>query len=91
MPLPAGDASLSSDQRVIKKVSRHLLGFLFLLFVVSFLDRINFGFAGLTMMKDLGLASTTGLIYASVLLVVGCAVALILPIPPSPRAPKSAT
>jgi ACS family 4-hydroxyphenylacetate permease-like MFS transporter len=43
---------------VIKKVSRHLLGFLFLLFVVSFLDRINIGFAGLTMMKDLGLTST---------------------------------
>jgi MFS transporter, ACS family, 4-hydroxyphenylacetate permease len=57
-PLPAVDAPLSPDQQVIKKVSRHLLGFLFLLFVVSFLDRINIGFAGLTMMKDLGLTST---------------------------------
>jgi MFS transporter, ACS family, 4-hydroxyphenylacetate permease len=43
---------------VTRKVSRHLLGFLFLLFLVSFLDRINIGFAGLTMMKDLGLTST---------------------------------
>ena len=49
---------MSSEQQVIKKISRHLLWFLFLLFVVSFLDRINIGFAGLTMMKDLGLTST---------------------------------
>ena len=40
------------------KVTRHLMWFLFLLFVVSFLDRINIGFAGLTMMKDLSLTST---------------------------------
>ena len=46
------------SQAVTRKVSRHLLGFLFLLFLVSFLDRINIGFAGLTMMKDLGLSST---------------------------------
>ena len=38
------------------KVSRHLLWFLFVLFFFSFLDRINIGFAGLTMMKDLGLS-----------------------------------
>jgi len=56
--LPAPGTTLTPDQQVIKKVSRHLLGFLFLLFVVSFLDRINIGFAGLTMMKDLGLTST---------------------------------
>lgn len=43
---------------VIAKVSRHLLWFLFVLFFFSFLDRINIGFAGLTMMKDLGLTST---------------------------------
>ncbi|WP_244223089.1 MFS transporter [Cupriavidus lacunae] len=50
--------SPAEAQRIIAKVSRHLLWFLFLLFVVSFLDRINIGFAGLTMMKDLGLTST---------------------------------
>ncbi|UVL76540.1 MFS transporter [Pseudomonas putida] len=42
----------------MRKVSRRLLGFLFLCFVLSFLDRINIGFAGLTMMGDLGLSST---------------------------------
>lgn len=55
--LQSADAAAQS-RLVIGKVSRHLLWFLFLLFVVSFLDRINIGFAGLTMMKDLGLTST---------------------------------
>jgi ACS family 4-hydroxyphenylacetate permease-like MFS transporter len=48
----------SAEQRVNGKVSKRLLWFIFLLFVFSFLDRINVGFAGLTMMKDLGLTST---------------------------------
>ena len=43
---------------VIAKVSKRLLWFLFICFVFSFLDRINIGFAGLTMMGDLGLSST---------------------------------
>jgi MFS transporter, ACS family, 4-hydroxyphenylacetate permease len=54
----AGQSHAAATEQVTRKVSRHLLGFLFLLFVVSFLDRINIGFAGLTMMKDLGLSST---------------------------------
>jgi len=60
-PFPHEDAARASNpaaHAATRKVSRHLLGFLFLLFVVSFLDRINIGFAGLTMMKDLGLTST---------------------------------
>jgi ACS family 4-hydroxyphenylacetate permease-like MFS transporter len=54
---PTRQDSIES-QRVVAKVSRHMLWFLFLLFVVSFLDRINIGFAGLTMMRDLGLSGT---------------------------------
>ncbi|QCR38305.1 4-hydroxyphenylacetate permease [Nissabacter sp. SGAir0207] len=46
------------EQQVIKKLFRRLITFLFVLFVFSFLDRINIGFAGLTMGKDLGLTST---------------------------------
>ncbi|WP_394777903.1 MFS transporter [Undibacterium sp.] len=46
------------ERRVMHKVSKRLLWFLFVLFVFSFLDRINIGFAGLTMIKDLGLSST---------------------------------
>jgi len=55
---PGAASPAATDEQVIRKVSRHLLWFLFLLFVVSFLDRINIGFAGLTMMKDLGLTGT---------------------------------
>src|SRR6266403_2113504 len=55
---PAASAQNADDRQIIAKVSRHLLWFLFLLFVTSFLDRINIGFAGLTMVKDLGLTST---------------------------------
>lgn len=57
-PSPA-DATLDPrQQRVIKKLFRRLITFLFILFVFSYLDRINIGFAGLTMGKDLGLTST---------------------------------
>lgn len=52
----AGPANSLQAQHVIGKVSRRLLWFLFILFFFSFLDRINIGFAGLTMMKDLGLS-----------------------------------
>lgn len=37
------------EQVVINKLFRRLIPFLFLLFIFSFLDRINIGFAGLTM------------------------------------------
>lgn len=36
------------EHRVINKLFRRLIVFLFILFVFSFLDRINIGFAGLT-------------------------------------------
>lgn len=53
-PLP--NEALERD--VVRKVSRRLLGFLFVLFLFSFLDRINVGFAALTMSQDLKLTST---------------------------------
>ncbi|MBE8349106.1 4-hydroxyphenylacetate permease, partial [Leptospira borgpetersenii serovar Ballum] len=49
----------AQQQSVINKLFRRLIPFLFLLFVFAFLDRINIGFAGLTMGKDLGLSATT--------------------------------
>ncbi|MFF7063719.1 MFS transporter [Pseudomonas sp. NPDC008258] len=57
-PLATITTTSSPRHAVMRKVSRRLLGFLFLCFVLSFLDRINIGFAGLTMMGDLGLSST---------------------------------
>jgi MFS transporter, ACS family, 4-hydroxyphenylacetate permease len=43
--------------QAIRKVSGRLLWFVFLLLVVSFMDRVNVAFAGLTMNKDLGLTA----------------------------------
>jgi len=57
-PSPADVTLDPRQQRVIKKLFRRLITFLFILFVFSYLDRINIGFAGLTMGKDLGLTST---------------------------------
>ncbi|AYN29437.1 4-hydroxyphenylacetate permease [Buttiauxella sp. 3AFRM03] len=57
-PSPGEIALDPRQQAVIKKLFRRLIIFLFVLFVFSYLDRINIGFAGLTMGKDLGLTST---------------------------------
>lgn len=47
----------SIEARTIQKVQIRLIPFLFLLYVVAMVDRINIGFAALTMNKDLGLSS----------------------------------
>jgi len=44
--------------RTMTKVTRRFLPLLFICFVVSFLDRVNVGFAALTMNKTLGLSAT---------------------------------
>src|ERR1700678_3403214 len=43
------------EQRAIRKITWRLIPFLMLLYFVAFLDRINIGFAALTMNKDVGL------------------------------------
>ncbi len=48
---------VTSDE-VIRKVSRRLIPFLFLLYVFAYLDRINIGFAALSMNRELGLTAT---------------------------------
>ncbi|MGU9868205.1 4-hydroxyphenylacetate permease [Kluyvera ascorbata] len=57
-PPPTQQPLNPRQQAVINKLFRRLIVFLFVLFVFSYLDRINIGFAGLTMGKDLGLTST---------------------------------
>jgi MFS transporter, ACS family, tartrate transporter len=47
----------SVEQRTIRKVTWRLIPFLMLLYFVAFLDRINVGFAAITMNKDVGLTS----------------------------------
>jgi MFS transporter, ACS family, tartrate transporter len=53
----ATHASGLLEECVIRKITRRLIPFLVLLYFVAFLDRINVGFAALTMNKDVGLTS----------------------------------
>jgi ACS family tartrate transporter-like MFS transporter len=53
----ATSASSRLEQRAIRKITWRLIPFLMLLYFVAFLDRINVGFAALTMNKDVGLTS----------------------------------
>jgi MFS family permease len=57
-PLPAG--APVHKEAVLWKVSLRLLPFLFLLYVLNILDRVNVGFARLQMLGDLGLDGETG-------------------------------
>jgi ACS family tartrate transporter-like MFS transporter len=52
-PPPTGAAAL--ERRAVRKATRRLLPFLFLLYIVAWLDRANIGFAALQMNRDLGL------------------------------------
>ena len=45
------------EQRTMAKVSGRLVPFLMLCYFIAYLDRVNVGFAGLTMRKDLGLSN----------------------------------
>jgi ACS family tartrate transporter-like MFS transporter len=47
----------SLEQRTIAKVTSRLVPFLVLCYFVAYLDRVNVGFAALTMNEDLGLSS----------------------------------
>jgi len=60
--MQANDAQMTAtaveETAVARKVYRRLSWFLVLLFICSYLDRINISFAALTMNKDLGLTAT---------------------------------
>ena len=56
----ADGASVQTEQvATIRKVWLRLIPFLFVLYVINYLDRINIGFAALSMNKDLALTATT--------------------------------
>jgi ACS family tartrate transporter-like MFS transporter len=48
-------APSSVEARTIRKLWIRIIPFIFLLYVVAYLDRINIGFAALTMNKELGI------------------------------------
>ena len=49
------------EARVIRKISFRIVPFIMLLYFIAFIDRVNIGFAALTMNKDLGLPAVFGL------------------------------
>jgi ACS family tartrate transporter-like MFS transporter len=53
---PAVDSS-TVEARTIRKLRTHIIPFVFVLFVINFVDRINIGFAALTMNKELAITS----------------------------------
>lgn len=55
--LPGRDAENFIRSKTIQKLQIRLIPYLFLLYVVAMIDRVNIGFAQLTMNKDLGLSS----------------------------------
>jgi MFS transporter, ACS family, tartrate transporter len=50
-------AALTVEARTIRKVQMRIIPCIFLLYIVAFLDRINIGFAALTMNKELAISS----------------------------------
>src|SRR5262245_41514334 len=54
------EAALSSaqQQHVISKVTRRLVAFAFICYVVAYVDRVNIGFAATALQKDLHLSDT---------------------------------
>jgi ACS family 4-hydroxyphenylacetate permease-like MFS transporter len=56
--MPPIVAENAEGNRLISKVFRRLIGFLFVAYFFSYLDRINIGFAALSMNKDLALTAT---------------------------------
>jgi MFS transporter, ACS family, tartrate transporter len=51
------NAAGNVESKIIKKLQWRLIPFLFLLYVISFIDRVNIGFAALTMNKELAISS----------------------------------
>jgi hypothetical protein len=59
-----GTGAVSIEARTIRKLRIRILPFVFLLFVVALLDRVNIGFAALTMNKELAITGQQyGLIF----------------------------
>jgi ACS family tartrate transporter-like MFS transporter len=52
-----GVGTMATEATTIRKVQIRILPFIFLLYIVAFVDRINLGFAALTMNKELGITS----------------------------------
>jgi ACS family tartrate transporter-like MFS transporter len=50
--------SAELERRVLRKITLRIVPFIMLLYFIAFIDRVNIGFAALTMNKDLGFSPT---------------------------------
>jgi ACS family tartrate transporter-like MFS transporter len=50
--------SAELERRVLRKISLRIVPFIMLLYFIAFIDRVNIGFAALTMNKELGFSPT---------------------------------
>ncbi|HYM10487.1 MAG TPA: MFS transporter [Bryobacterales bacterium] len=57
MTAPAQHAADPIAERTRRRITRRLIPFLFLLYIVAYLDRVNVGFAGLDMTRELGFSN----------------------------------
>ena len=48
--------SASVEQRTVRRITWRIVPFIMLLYFIAFIDRVNIGFASLTMNKDIGLS-----------------------------------
>jgi sugar phosphate permease len=56
--IAAAPDTIKREDELYKKVTLHLLPLLLLCYIVSYLDRVNVGFAKLQMQDDLGISNT---------------------------------
>jgi ACS family tartrate transporter-like MFS transporter len=54
----AADLSLAEQRVVIQRVTRRLVSFAFICYVVAYIDRVNLGVAAADLQRDLGLSAT---------------------------------
>jgi ACS family tartrate transporter-like MFS transporter len=52
----SADAVADNERRIVGRVIRRLIPFIFLCYVVAYIDRVNIGFAASLMQRDLGLS-----------------------------------
>src|SRR6202044_2751122 len=57
-PTRESTASSALAERTRRRINRRLLPFLFLLYIIAFLDRIDISFAGLDMTRELGFSDS---------------------------------
>jgi MFS transporter, ACS family, tartrate transporter len=57
-PVFTADLTVAEQRAAIQRVTRRLVAFAFICYVVAYIDRVNIGFAAADLQRDLGLSAT---------------------------------